>query len=540
MKRCIAVVGALTLATGLGASASSAAAAAPAAASRPGPQAVSSARALLAAHPELVKGSSKDAFTATRTISGAKGTTHVRFQRTYAGLPVLGGDFVVHETSAGRSTVSSTQQRAIAVSTTPAVSAARAQSAARSAAVRDDASAGSASTPQLVVDARQGTPALAWLTTVTGVQADGQTPSRRATVVDAQTGTVRSSDEQVLAFRSTAEKAPKGDAAKGTKGVAAAGTGQSLFLGEVPLSTTQGGSGFEMTDPDRGSNTACDMNNTESSCDLFTDDDNAWGDGTNGDRATAAVDAYYGAAETWDYYAAHHDRSGIFGDGKGVPSRVHYGDNYVNAFWDGEQMTYGDGSGNAAPLVALDVAGHEMSHGVSEALAGLGYSGDVGGINEANSDIFGTMVEFEAGSSADPGDYDIGEKIDINGDGSPLRYMYEPSKDGASFDCWSSQVPASDPHYSSGVGNHFFFLLAEGSGDTQYGSSPTCDGSSVTGIGREKAAAIWYHALDAYMGSDETYAEARQHTVQAADELYGAGSAESQAVAAAWTAVAVG
>src|SRR5699024_10100833 len=299
------------------------------------------------------------------------------------------------------------------------------------------------------------------------------------------------------------------------------------------------GSGFEMINPSRGDGETCDMNNTESSCETFTDDDNTWGDGTNADRASAGVDAHFGAAKTYDYFTEVHGRNGIFGDGSGVPSRVHYGNEYVNAFWDGQQMTYGDGAGNENPLVELDVAGHEMSHGVTENTAGLEYAGDAGGLNESTSDIFGTMVEFYADSPEDTPDFLIGELIDINGDGTPLRYMDEPSKDGSSFDCWSEEVPGSDPHYSSGVGNHFFFLLANGSGEREYGNSPTCDGSTVTGIGNEKAAAVWFKALSEYMVSTETYAQAREHTVQAATDLYGADSAEVTAVEAAWSAVSV-
>ena len=105
---------------------------------------------------------------------------------------------------------------------------------------------------------------------------------------------------------------------------------------------------------------------------------------------------------------------------------MHYGNNYENAFWDGTQMTYGDGAGNTHPLVELDVAGHEMSHGVTENTAGLDYTGDAGGLNEATSDIFGTVVEFYANNAGDPGDYLIGEKIDLNGNGTPLRYMDKP------------------------------------------------------------------------------------------------------------------
>jgi zinc metalloprotease ZmpA len=544
MKRSFAVVSAMALATGLGASPASATALAPSSASSSSAglsDAVTSARALLADHPTLVRASSRDRFTVTDAVGGSRGMTHVRFDRTYRGLSVLGGDVVVHQRAGAKASVSSALGAPIALSTTPRISARAAAAIARRAGLTGKARTTSVATPRLVVDAQRGRGALAWVATSRGVQADGQTPSVRRTVVDARSGRVRSTEETILGLRAlsapVAQRAPR----LRPRGAAATGTGRSLFLGQVPLSTTTATGGFSLVDSTHGGNSACDAANRTGSCTIFKDADNAWGSGTTSDRATAAVDAYYGAALTWDYYRASFGRSGIFDDGRGVPSRVHYDSNYVNAFWDGRQMTYGDGANDAAPLVALDVAGHEMSHGVTEATAGLVYSGDAGGLNEATSDIFGSMVEFSAASSADPGDYLIGEKIDIFGTGAPLRYMDEPSKDGrGSFDCWSSAVPGSDPHYSSGVGNHFFFLLAEGSGAGTFGNSPTCDGSTVTGIGRDKAAAIWYRALTAYMTSTETYAKARVDTIAAADELYGAGSTESAAVAAAWTAVAIG
>jgi hypothetical protein len=232
-----------------------------------------------------------------------------------------------------------------------------------------------------------------------------------------------------------------------------------------------------------------------------------------------------------------------------VASRVHYGNAYVNAFWDGTQMTYGDGTGNAKPLVSLDVAGHEMSHGVTDNVVpgGLTYSGEPGGLNEATSDIFGSMVEFHAKTTTDAGDYDIGEKVDLLGDGSPLRFMYNPALDGASHGCWSSTTRGLDVHYSSGVANHFFFNLAEGTGVTTFGTSPVCGSAeAVVGIGREKAAKIWFRALDTYFISNTSYVNttnpdntARAYTLAATADLYGLCGAEYKAVRAAWSSVNV-
>jgi Zn-dependent metalloprotease len=473
-------------------------------------------------------------FRVTDTIVDPDGTTHVRMDRTYRGLPVLGGDMVVHQAADGSyEGASLTLSKAPAMSIDARVSPSLAGDLAKSLArglditglrLRDNAA-------KLVVDAIDHAPRLAWQVTTIGTQDDG-TPSRLHTYIDAKTGKVLRSEETI----ETAD-----------------GEGRSLYSGTVPIETTELGDGtFDLKSPSYGDNYTTDAENQTDSilCQLFgippcapntqiTDDDNVWGDGTNDDRQSAAVDAQYGANMTYDYYQAVHNRAGIWDDGSGAQSRVHYGNAYVNAFWDGEKMTYGDGENNARPLTALDVAGHEMSHGVTEATAGLTYSGESGGLNESTSDIFGSMVEFHAGNAEDAGDYDIGEKIDIRGDGSPLRYMYEPSLDGNSADCWSDGVGDLDVHYSSGVGNHFFFLLAEGSGDTQYGSSPTCDGSSVTGIGHEAAEQIWYRALTTYMTSNTDYHGARDASLSAAADLFGQDSAEYNAVDTAWAAVNV-
>ncbi len=115
--------------------------------------------------------------------------------------------------------------------------------------------------------------------------------------------------------------------------------------------------------------------------------------------------------------------------------------------------------------------------------------------------------------------------------------MYNPALDGKSANCWSSTVGSLDVHYSSGVANHFFYLLAEGSNASP--ASPTCNGSTITGIGRAAAEKIWYRALTVYMTSSTNYAAARTATLKAATDLYGTGSTQYTTVAAAWSAVNV-
>ncbi|MFG3047701.1 M4 family metallopeptidase [Streptomyces sp. NPDC048202] len=461
-------------------------------------------------------------------VKDVDGTVHTRYERTYAGLPVLGGDLVVHTAKSGKAEgVTKATNAAIKVASlkaqvTPAKAAQQAVGAAKT--------LGSAKTEadgaRKVIWAGSGKPVLAYETVVGGLQDDG-TPNQLHVITDAATG------KKLFEYQ----------------GIENA-TGKTLYSGTVTLNSVQSGSTYQLTDSARGNHKTYNLaRKTSGTGTLVSSTTNVFGTGTASSSSsdqTAAADAAYGAAQTWDFYKNTFGRNGIKNNGVGAYSRVHYGNAYVNAFWDDSCfcMTYGDGSGNVDPLTSLDVAGHEMSHGVTANTAGLNYSGESGGLNEATSDIFGTGVEFYANNASDPGDYLIGEKIDINGDGTPLRYMDKPSKDGGSADSWSSGVGNLDVHYSSGVANHFFYLLSEGSGAKTINgvsyNSPTSNGSTVTGIGRAKALQIWYKALTTYMTSTTNYKAARTATLNAASALYGGtASAEYKAVAAAWSAVNV-
>ncbi|MER6348624.1 M4 family metallopeptidase [Streptomyces sp. NPDC001595] len=462
-------------------------------------------------------------------VKDADGSLHTRYERTYDGLPVLGGDLVVHRSPTGEreGVTRATKARIAVADLTPEITRAAAESqAVKRAKALGGTDSDAAQAPRKVVWAGDGKPVLAYETVVGGLQEDG-TPNELHVVTDAATG------EKLYEYQGIET-----------------GTGKGLYSGTVTLGTYLSGSTYQLHDTSRGGHKTYNKARSTSSAagTLFTDADDTWGTGTASSSTsdqTAAVDAAYGAQVTWDYYKNTFGRSGIKNDGKAAYSRVHYGNAYVNAFWSDSCfcMTYGDGEGNTKPLTSLDVAGHEMTHGVTSNTAGLNYSGESGGLNEATSDIFGTAVEFYANNASDPGDYLIGEKIDINGDGTPLRYMDKPSKDGASADYWSSSLGSLDVHYSSGPANHFFYLLSEGSGAKTVGgvsyNSPTYNGAAVTGIGRAKAAAIWYKALTTYMTSTTNYKGARTATLSAASALYGASSTEYKAVAAAWTAVNV-
>ncbi|MEU0250904.1 M4 family metallopeptidase [Streptomyces sp. NPDC006235] len=454
------------------------------------------------------------------------GAVHTRYERTYDGLPVLGGDLVVRSTKADAtaSVVKATRAAIKPATTKAAVPAAQARRQALAASKAEKAkSPGVNREPRKVIWAGNGKPVVAYETVVGGFQHDGA-PQELHVVTDATTG------EKLYAWEAIET-----------------GTGNTVYSGTVDLTTTQSGSAYNLTDGARGNHKTYNLGRgTSGTGTLFSGPDDVWGNGSPSNLESAAADAHYGAALTWDYYKNVHGRSGIRGDGVGAYSRVHYGNNYVNAFWSDSCfcMTYGDGSGNANPLTSIDVAAHEMTHGLTSNTAGLNYSGESGGLNEATSDIFGATVEFYAKNSSDFGDYLIGEEIDINGDGTPLRYMDKPSKDGASKDAWYSGIGSIDVHYSSGPANHFFYLLSEGSGTKTINGvsydSPTSDGLPVTGIGRDKAEKIWFRALTTKFTSTTNYAGARTGTLAAAGELYGTDSAEYKAVQDAWAGVNVG
>ncbi|WP_329531130.1 M4 family metallopeptidase [Streptomyces sp. NBC_01450] len=461
-------------------------------------------------------------------VKDQDGTLHTRYERTYAGLPVLGGDVIIHTppASLAAGTVSSTfnNKRTIKVASTTATftksaAASKALKAAKSLAAEKPTT----DSARKVIWAGSGTPKLAWETVIGGLQDDG-TPSQLHVITDATSG------QELYRYQ-------------GIK----TGTGNTQYSGTVTLNTTLSGSTYQLYDTTRGGHKTYSLNNgTSGTGTLMTDADDTWGTGSGSNTQTAGADAAYGAQETWDFYKNTFGRSGIKNDGVAAYSRVHYSTAYVNAFWDDDCfcMTYGDGSGSTHALTSLDVAGHEMSHGVTSNTAGLDYTGESGGLNEATSDIFGTGVEFYAGNSSDVGDYLIGEKIDINGDGTPLRYMDEPDKDGGSADSWYSGVGNLDVHYSSGPANHMFYLLSEGSGTKTINgvtyNSPTSDGVAVAGIGRAAALQIWYKALTTYMTSSTNYAGARTAALNAATALYGASSTQYAGVANAFAGINVG
>jgi Zn-dependent metalloprotease len=268
----------------------------------------------------------------------------------------------------------------------------------------------------------------------------------------------------------------------------------------------------------------------------FTDSDNFWDEASNFDNA--AFDVHANTAATYDYFLNEHGRDSYDDSGTPLISYVHYDYNYVNAFWNGEYMTYGDGDGvSYFPLTTIDIVAHEIAHGVTEYSAGLVYSYESGALNESFSDIFGVCVDFYMNPST--ANWEMAEQISSGG--TPFRDMSNPNlygdPDTYLGNYW--HYGSSDNggvHTNSGVQNFWFYLLVNGgSGTNDIGNS-----YSVAGIGMEKAAQIAYRNLNVYLSSNSQYSDARFYSIQSAIDLFGDCSDEVIAVTNAWYAVGVG
>ncbi|OIJ98494.1 flagellar biosynthesis protein FlgM [Streptomyces sp. MUSC 14] len=501
-----------------------------------------------------------------------EGARHVRFERTHNGMPVLGGDLVVHlDAKLAYTGVTRAAGHTVTPATTrPGLTAEQAAAKAAQAAKGD---AGSA---QLVVDARAGASALAYQVTVTDQQG-----STNTVVVDAVTGKVRSNtpdSDEFLSPKLLDDLRRKGqtlDPATGTaapesalaaSGVApyptaGKGTGKTLFVGTVGLTTTATSKGhYQLKDPTRyGTETRDAKGSTTekfSAGSAITSTTDVWGNGTTSNRASAAADAQYGITKTLDFYRSTFGRKGIANNSKAAQGMVHWGSKVANAFWDPtcNCMLYGDGDGTTfkKPLVVLDVTGHELTHGVVDATAKLeptyvdskgNQYGEPGALNESLADIFGSNVEFYANNKNDTPDYLIGEKLGLAQ--KFLRRLDHPSLDKleGTIDSWTPDTYYTEVHAGSGVSSHAYYLLAEGSGKKTINGvaydSPTSNHSTVKGIGRTKATAIFYRALTRYMVSTTDFHGARVATLKAAKDLYGANSTEYKTLDKAWAAVNV-
>lgn len=268
----------------------------------------------------------------------------------------------------------------------------------------------------------------------------------------------------------------------------------------------------------------------------FTDTDNYWNN-YNVNQDEVAGDAHFGAEMTYDYYWGKFNRNSFDGNGAKIRSYVHYRSNYVNAFWNGSVMTYGDGKSAYSPLTSLDICGHEVSHAVTTSSAGLIYSYESGALNESFSDIFGNSIEYYADSTQFS--WRMGEDIMVNGNG--LRNMANPNThldpDTYKGKHWYGGFGDNGGvHTNSGVQNFWYYLLCEGG----TGTNDNNDTYAVDSLGMSKAEQIAYRNLTVYLTPTSQYADARYYAIQSAADLYGQCSKEVEATTNAWYAVGVG
>ncbi|MDM1554586.1 M4 family metallopeptidase [Chryseobacterium indologenes] len=278
----------------------------------------------------------------------------------------------------------------------------------------------------------------------------------------------------------------------------------------------------------------------------FTDTDNVWNN-VNTNKDQYATDAHWGAEMTVDYLFTKFGRKSIDNNHFAIKSYVHYSTNYFNAFWDGSRMTYGDGSSSTnggKPLTAIDVCGHEITHGMTSKTANLVYQREPGALNEGFSDIFGNSIERWARPSqaswtlGEDFSYVIRDMANPNAYGQPDTYLGTYWKAATTSGC-ASPSQANDycgVHTNSGVLNFWYYLLVTGGS----GTNDNGFAYNVSGIGLDKAAAVAYRTLTTYLTSTSTYANTRTYSLQAATDLYGAGSNEVTQVTNAWNAVGVG
>ena len=269
----------------------------------------------------------------------------------------------------------------------------------------------------------------------------------------------------------------------------------------------------------------------------FTDADNYWNN-YNANLDEVATDAHFGAESTYDYFYNNFGRNSFDDNGAKIRSYIHYRSNYVNAFWNGYVMTYGDGNGSSwSPLTSVDICGHEVAHAVTTNSAGLIYRYESGALNESFSDIFGNAIEFYADSSQ----FDWGMGEDITSSGRGIRNMKNPNDfrdpDTYKGDYWHT-APSDNGgvHINSGVQNYWFYLLTEGVS----GTNDNGDAFDIDSIGIRKAQKIAYRNLTSYLTPSSNFKEARYYAIQSASDLFGPCSNEVIATTNAWFAVGVG
>lgn len=464
----------------------------------PHARAAEAARNLVASRPPTLHASKSDQFKALPVQSSHR-LQYVPYARTYKGLPVVGGDFVVNTDAQGHilgTTVAQTKVTRLG-SITPIITRQRARGVSS-----HQVTGAQVGATRLVVLQRSASQ-LAWETRVTGTK-HGE-PSVLDVYVDSRSSRVLGTLEHV-----------------------ADGTGSSGYAGSVTIPTTLSGSTYSMKNTNAATLTCQDAATNVT----FSGTDDVWGTGNATSRETGCVDAFYAAEKERQMLSSWLGRNGMNGSGGWVPIRV--GLNDVNAYYDGTQVQIGHTQTGGKWIGSIDVVAHELGHGVDDKTPG-GISG--AGTQEFVADTFGAATEWYANNSVDTPDYTVGEAVNLVGTG-PIRYMYNPSLAGDA-NCYSSSTPTDEVHSAAGPGNHWFYLMAEGTNPTDgQPTSPTCNSTTVSGIGIQKAQQIMYNAM-LMKTTSSSYLKYRTWTLTAAKNLFPGSCAEFNVVKAAWTAVSV-
>lgn len=317
--------------------------------------------------------------------------------------------------------------------------------------------------------------------------------------------------------------------------------GISRFSDTVDIVTEEVSSSlFSLRDASRGGGietyNAQSTTNTSTPYTDFQHSDTLW-DITNSTMDEAAIDAHWGAEKTYDYYLDKHNRDSYDNMGTLMLSFVHYDLNWSNAQWTGDRMQYGDGSVNGNPYLAIDIVGHEISHGVTQWAAGLVYQGESGALYESFSDVFGNAIEYYSDSVR--ATWYVGEQCS-----NTLRNMSFPNEfnDPDTYDggYWAATgggaADNGGVHTNSGVQNFWYYLLVEGgTGTNDIGNS-----YNVSAMGWDAASEIAYLNLEDMLTNGSDYEDAREFSFAVAELLYGDCSPEAENVMEAWYAVGVG
>ncbi|MFD9333858.1 M28 family peptidase [Streptomyces sp. NPDC060028] len=410
----------------------------------------------------------------------------VAYERSYRGLPVVGGDAVVLADGEGRvRALQSASSTVIDVATTPSVDAKAAESASRSELAEVD----KVESSRLVVKLKDDRQVLAWETVLSGRTRTA--PSKLHVFVDARTGKVVDRYDDVVA-----------------------GSGNSKWNGPNPLTidTTASGGTYSLRDPNRPGLTCADY----SSGTVFSKSSDSWGTGNATSKETGCTDLMFAAQKQWDMLGQWLGRNGVNGNGRSFPGKVGLGD--LNAYWDGSSVTIGHNQANEW-IAGVDVVAHEYGHAIDSNTPG-GTSGQESGLGEATGDIFGALTEAFANepSPYDTPDYTVGEMINLVGTG-PIRNMYNPPAVNNDPACYSSAIPGTEVHAAAGPLNHWFYLLAEGTnpGGGKPNSS-TCNQSTLTGAGVQNAGKIFYGGM-LLKTSGMSYKKYRTATLSSAKSL---------------------